>query len=124
VSPASSLCACGARIPKRGRCAKRERERNAQPHRRAHRTARHRKLRAYVFLRDGFACVDCGATTDLTLDYIVPLQHGGEQCEANAVTRCRTHNSAKGTRRFFSTPRREPLPRFSRKTLSNVGETG
>jgi hypothetical protein len=28
----------------------------------------------------------------------VPLQHGGEQVSTNAVTRCRSHNSAKGAR--------------------------
>jgi 5-methylcytosine-specific restriction endonuclease McrA len=72
--------------------------RNAQPHKRAHRTALHRRLRAYVLLRDGFACVDCGSTEDLTLDYITPLQRGGEQVSSNAITRCRSCNSAKGAR--------------------------
>ena len=101
--PLVSVCpSCSQLHSGRGRCSACEREyqaeRNAQPHRRAHRTARHRRLRAYVFLRDGFACVVCGATEDLTLDYLVPLQHGGEQVSTNAVTRCRSDNSAKGAR--------------------------
>jgi 5-methylcytosine-specific restriction endonuclease McrA len=101
--PLASICPnCGGLHPGRGRCPACEREhqraRNAQPHRRAHRTARHRQLRAYVFLRDGHRCVDCGSAHDLTLDYITPLQRGGEQVSSNAVTRCRSCNSAKGAR--------------------------
>lgn len=70
--------------------------RNAQPHRKAHRTSKHRSLRARVFRRDGYRCVDCGSGEDLTLDYLTPLQDGGRQVESNAVTRCRSHNASRG----------------------------
>ena len=101
--PLATVCPhCGDLHPGRGRCPACERgyqaERNAQPHRRAHRTARHRQLRAHVLARDGFACVDCGARTDLTLDYVKPLQLGGEQSTTNAITRCRSCNAKKGAR--------------------------
>jgi len=81
----------------RQREASRDRARASQPQRRAHQTAAHKRLRRIVFRRDG-GCVDCGTTQDLTLDYIVPLQDGGEMSEDNAVTRCRSHNSSKGRR--------------------------
>jgi 5-methylcytosine-specific restriction endonuclease McrA len=92
-------------LARNGRCpdcfarkeAERDRVRASQPQRRAHQTAAHKRLRARVFRRDG-GCVDCGATEDLTLDYIVPLQDGGEMSEDNAVTRCRSHNSSAGRR--------------------------
>jgi 5-methylcytosine-specific restriction endonuclease McrA len=110
------LCSCGARLSKPGRCRDCERKRNAQPHRVAHRSGWHRRLRAYVFLRDNYRCVDCGATTDLTLDYITPLSRGGQQLERNAVTRCRSCNSGKG-----ANTKRRPIaqarPRFSRQLL-------
>ena len=73
-----------------------QRQRNAQPHRRAHRTQRHRRLAAAVFRRDGYACIDCRKQTDLTVDYLLPLQHGGTQTADNAVTRCRSCNARRG----------------------------
>lgn len=72
--------------------------RRAQPQRRAHQLAVHKRLRARVFRRDNHSCVYCGATTDLTLDYLLPLQDGGEQTEDNAVTACRSCNSKHGRR--------------------------
>lgn len=103
MSPLATVCPnCAALHLGRGRCPTCERhhnaERNAQPHRRAHRTARHRRLRAYVFHRDNHRCVDCGTGEDLTLDYLTPLQHGGEQVESNATTRCRACNARRGAR--------------------------
>jgi len=76
-------------------------QRNAQPHRRAHRTQAHARLRELVLRRDGYRCVECGATSDLTLDYIVPLQDGGTMTPDNAQTRCRPCNAHHGRRRFF-----------------------
>ncbi len=75
------------------------RQRNAQPHWREHRSQRHANLRAHVFACDGNRCVDCGATEDLTLDYIVPLQDGGAMTSDNSATRCRSCNARAGRRR-------------------------
>ena len=63
------------------------RERNAQPHRRAHRTQAHTRLRELVLRRDGYRCVDCNTSSALTLDYLVPLQDGGQMTLDNAETR-------------------------------------
>jgi 5-methylcytosine-specific restriction endonuclease McrA len=65
------------------------------PNRKAHYTQRHRQLAKQVKARDG-ACVRCGATEHLTLDYIVPLSKGGTMTEANAQTLCRRCNASKG----------------------------
>lgn len=80
------------------RCPRCRRERNAQPHRVAHRTAKHAAIREAAFRRDGFACVYCGATEVLTLDYVKPLTRGGEMSLENAVTACATCNSSRGGR--------------------------
>jgi len=50
-------------------------------------------LRAWVYARDGGACLDCGATKDLTLDHIVPAVIGGREWASNLETRCRSCNS-------------------------------
>lgn len=55
-------------------------------------------LRAQVYERDGHACIDCGATTDLTCDHIHPESAGGPTTLDNLATRCRSCNSRKGTR--------------------------
>lgn len=102
MSPLARVCTTCGRIiqpgDRHGCDTERERHRNQQPHRRAHRTRRHGKLREYVFLRDNHKCVDCGTTQDLTLDYIIPLQDGGTMTSDNAATRCRPCNSREGRR--------------------------
>lgn len=45
------------------------------------------------------ACAVCGATTDLTVDHVVPKAAGGTDDEDNLQTLCRSHNGAKGARR-------------------------
>ena len=42
-------------------------------------------------------CVDCGATTDLTADHVVPLARGGRN-DGQRQTLCRSCNSRKGAR--------------------------
>ena len=51
-----------------------------------------------VYMRDGFRCRSCGATTDLTVDHIVPLVRGGTNELRNLQTLCRSCNSRKGGR--------------------------
>lgn len=55
-------------------------------------------LRAAVYDRDGRACVECGATSDLSLDHIWPYSLGGEDTLENLRTLCRPCNSRKGAR--------------------------
>lgn len=60
------------------------------------------KKRLAIYLRDGLACVYCGATVEdgirLTLDHLRPHNHGGSNKETNLVTACHTCNSARGKR--------------------------
>jgi len=110
VTALSHVCSCG-RITTGARCRDCERARNQQPHRRAHRSQQHARLRAHVFARDNHQCVDCGSTEDLTLDYLIALQDGGTMTADNAATRCRSHNSSAGRRAhpFFEDGARVPL---------------
>jgi 5-methylcytosine-specific restriction endonuclease McrA len=80
-----------------------ERRRKQRPAHKAHNTAKHKRLRRTVFARDNNRCVDCGSGLDLTLDYITPLDAGGEQDEHNAETRCRSCNARAGRRAHIPT---------------------
>lgn len=51
-----------------------------------------------VFLRDGFRCVYCGDTKDLTFDHVIPRAHGGRTVWENIVTACSKCNAKKGGR--------------------------
>jgi HNH endonuclease len=53
-------------------------------------------LRWAVFQRDGYACVHCGSTSDLTVDHIHPVSLGGIDDPSNLQTLCRSCNSTKG----------------------------
>lgn len=54
-----------------------------------------RSIRTQILSRDGFACVQCGATDDLTIDHIVPRCAGGTHETENLRTLCRACNSAR-----------------------------
>ena len=58
--------------------------------------------RLAIHLRDGCACMYCGATmedgTVLTLDHVKPHVKGGSNSERNLVTACRKCNSSRGDR--------------------------
>lgn len=56
------------------------------------------ELRIRIYTRDGYACVECGSTDDLTLDHIHPWSLGGADTEDNLRTLCRPCNSRKGAR--------------------------
>ena len=45
------------------------------------------------------ACAVCGATTDVSVDHVVPKVAGGTDHVANLQTLCRRCNSSKGGRR-------------------------
>ena len=55
-------------------------------------------VRFFVFERDGYRCVQCGTTEDLTIDHIYPRIRGGAHTEDNLQTLCRSCNSRKGAR--------------------------
>ncbi len=57
-----------------------------------------RLSRRNVFLRDGHACMYCGATGELTIDHVVPRSRGGGGSWENLVACCRACNLAKGHR--------------------------
>ncbi len=48
-----------------------------------------------IYHRDGCACVYCGATDRLSLDHVVPEEHGGSHAASNLVTACVPCNSAR-----------------------------
>lgn len=52
-------------------------------------------LRQFVYERDGYRCLRCGATEDLTLDHIHPWVLGGTNSVENLQTLCRPCNSRK-----------------------------
>ena len=51
-----------------------------------------------VFLRDGFKCVYCGDTHDLTFDHVIPKYLGGKTNWLNISTSCQTCNWQKGSK--------------------------
>jgi hypothetical protein len=54
--------------------------------------------RERIYERDGYRCVECGETDDLTLDHIHPRSRGGSDRDPNLRTLCRSCNSSKGAR--------------------------
>lgn len=57
------------------------------------------KTRKQVLLRDGFACVDCGAiSVSNEIDHDTPLEQGGTDHQSNLFTRCPECHKAKTAR--------------------------
>lgn len=56
------------------------------------------KVRPDVLKRDGYRCVQCGATERLEADHITPLALGGTNDMDNLQTLCRPCNASKGAR--------------------------
>lgn len=60
--------------------------------------------RLAIYLRDGLACVWCGAAIEdedspkLTLDHLTPYSKGGSNQEKNLITCCHRCNSSRGNR--------------------------
>jgi len=51
-----------------------------------------------LFLRDGFACVYCGSSDELTFDHVQPRRLGGKTSWDNIVAACTKCNLKKGGR--------------------------
>lgn len=51
-----------------------------------------------LFLRDGFACVYCGSSDELTFDHVIPRRVGGKTSWQNIVAACSKCNWKKGGR--------------------------
>ena len=61
----------------------------------------HKVTRLAIYLRDGLACVYCGATLEdvrLTVDHLTPYTDGGSNDPSNLVTCCHKCNSSRGAR--------------------------
>jgi HNH endonuclease len=58
--------------------------------------------RLAIYLRDGLACVYCGASMEdgarLTLDHVIAHSRGGSDDATNVVTCCATCNSSRGNK--------------------------
>ena len=57
--------------------------------------------RQAIYVRDGLACVYCGATIEngrLALDHVIPHSDGGGNGAENLVTACGRCNSSRGNR--------------------------
>jgi hypothetical protein len=63
-----------------------------------HRDGAYRRHRDAVFERDGYCCIYCSATEDLTLDHVIPYSKGGSDEPDNLATCCRSCNSRKHAR--------------------------
>lgn len=87
------------------------------------------QTRHRIYLRDGYACVYCGAADRLCLDHLVPRTMGGTNAPANLVTSCIPCNSRRQHRNLRSwyvvlrlggtdtTPMRRRIRRLVRKVL-------
>ncbi len=65
-----------------------------------------RPTRNLIMKRDGYKCLYCGATENLTLDHIMPQSRGGENSWENLATSCGSCNVKKGNR----TPEEAKMP--------------
>jgi len=71
------------------------------PHFKANPTKRKKapkNRRALVFERDGYKCVNCGSTEELTIDHLKPLSKGGTNDMWNLATMCNSCNNEKGNK--------------------------
>ena len=65
-----------------------------------------RPTRSLVMKRDGYRCLYCGATENLTIDHIHPASRGGIDSWENLATCCGSCNVKKGNR----TPEESGMP--------------
>jgi len=51
--------------------------------------------RNFILKRDGYKCLKCGATENLTIDHVKPTSKGGRNTRANKQTLCFKCNGEK-----------------------------
>jgi 5-methylcytosine-specific restriction endonuclease McrA len=56
--------------------------------------------RLFVWQRDGGRCCDCGSTSELQFDHIVPVAKGGSNTAQNVELLCADCNRRKAARLF------------------------
>lgn len=54
-----------------------------------------KKIREFIFKRDGYKCLKCGSLTKLSIDHIMPISLGGDNTISNLQTLCTSCNSTK-----------------------------
>lgn len=54
--------------------------------------------RAFIYERDGHACLRCGVRRPLSIDHVIPESLGGPSARSNYQTLCRSCNAWKGVR--------------------------
>ena len=60
------------------------------------------EIREYIKEREySNECIFCGATTNLTLEHLLPQKYNGPNTEKNLVWICKSCNSSKGSRRLY-----------------------
>ncbi|MGD0070056.1 MAG: HNH endonuclease [Candidatus Bathyarchaeia archaeon] len=60
------------------------------------------EIREYIKEREySNECIFCGATTNLTLEHLLPQKYNGPNTEKNLVWICKSCNSKKGSRRLY-----------------------
>lgn len=57
-----------------------------------------KKIRTFIFNRDGNICLKCGINSNLQIDHIVPISKGGENKLSNLQTLCQSCNSSKSNK--------------------------
>jgi 5-methylcytosine-specific restriction endonuclease McrA len=65
-----------------------------------------RPTRNLIMKRDGYKCLYCGATENLTLDHILPSSRGGDDSWENLCSCCGSCNVKKGNK----TPQEAGMP--------------
>jgi len=53
------------------------------------------EVRARIFARDNYRCVECGSTENLTIDHIISVYRGGTDEDTNLQTLCNSCNARK-----------------------------
>ena len=56
-----------------------------------------RMFKESIKARDGYSCVYCGSSENLTIDHVRPKCKGGQDIASNCVTACRSCNQNKGS---------------------------
>lgn len=56
-----------------------------------------KKIRDFIFKRDGFKCLNCKTKKNLSIDHIKSIHNGGKNKLSNLQTLCKRCNSKKST---------------------------